>query len=36
MEESDRRRMKNRVAHLAPGSVKIKTAGSKKIVADME
>lgn len=36
MEESDRRRMKNRVAHSAPGAVKIKPARSKKIVAEME
>lgn len=36
MEESERRRTKNKIAHSAPGAVKIKPARSKKIVAEME
>ena len=36
MEDSERRRTKNKVAHSAPGSVKIKPARQKKIVAELE
>lgn len=36
MEEAERRRQQNRVAHSAPGAVKIKPARRKKIVAELE
>lgn len=36
MEDAERRRVKNRIAHSAPGSVTVKPARKKKIVAEME
>jgi WD repeat and SOF domain-containing protein 1 len=36
MEEAERRRLNNRVAHSAPGAVKVKPARRKKIVAELE
>jgi hypothetical protein len=36
MLESERRKTSNRIAHSAPGSVTIKPARKKKIVAEME
>ena len=36
MEDSQRRKLKNRIAHSAPGSVKVKPARQKKIVAELE
>ncbi|KAF5842529.1 DDB1 and CUL4-associated factor [Dunaliella salina] len=36
MEESANRKLKNRVAHSAPGSVKVKATRKKKLVAEVE
>jgi DDB1- and CUL4-associated factor 13 len=36
MEESERRKTRNRIAHSAPGSVKLKPARQKKIVTELE
>lgn len=36
MENADRRKLKNRIAHSAPGAVKVKSARAKKIVAEVE
>uniref|UniRef100_A0A7S3QLB8 Sof1-like protein domain-containing protein n=1 Tax=Dunaliella tertiolecta TaxID=3047 RepID=A0A7S3QLB8_DUNTE len=36
MEESANRKLKNRVAHSAPGSVKIKATRKKKLIAEVE
>jgi WD repeat and SOF domain-containing protein 1 len=36
MDESERRRTQNRVAHSAPGAVKIKPARRRKVVAELE
>lgn len=36
MEESERKKLKNRIAHSAPGAVQVKAARKKKIVAERE
>ena len=36
MEDSERRRTRNKIAHSAPGSVRVKPARAKKIVAEIE
>lgn len=36
MEDAERRRLKNKIAHSAPGRVKVKPARKKKIVAELE
>ena len=36
MEESERRRLQNRVKHSTPGAVKVKPARKKKLVAELE
>lgn len=36
MEDAERRRTKNKVAHSAPGSVKVKAARQKKVVGELE
>lgn len=36
MEESERRRLRNRIQHSAPGAVEVKPARKKKVVAEVE
>ena len=36
IEDAERRRTKNKIAHSAPGSVKVKSVRQKKIVAELE
>ena len=36
MQESDKRKLKNRITHSAPGSVKVKPERKKKVVAEVE
>lgn len=36
MEDSERRKTQNRIAHSAPGSIKVKAARKKKVVAELE
>lgn len=36
MQDSEKRKLKNRIEHSAPGSVKVKPERKKKVVAEME
>ncbi len=36
MTEADNKKQHNRIAHSAPGSVKVKSARKKKVVAELE
>lgn len=36
MADSERRKTQNRIAHSAPGSVKVKPARQKRIVSELE